>query len=84
LAIRTSLHGAGGFGKTTLAAALCHAEDVINAFDDGILWVTLGEKPQLIPAIGTLYAALAGEYPVFANQDDAAYRFWQKLLLSQC
>jgi len=42
IAITTALLGAGGFGKTTLAAALCHDDDVITAFDDGILWVTLG------------------------------------------
>ena len=38
--IATALAGAGGFGKTTLAAALCHDEDIVENFDDGILWVT--------------------------------------------
>ncbi|MEM9953164.1 MAG: TIR domain-containing protein [Chloroflexota bacterium] len=47
VAITTSLVGAGGFGKTTLASALCHDEDVQTAFDDGVLWVTLGENPNL-------------------------------------
>ena len=41
--ITTALQGAGGFGKTTLAMALCHDDDVITAFDDGVLWATLGE-----------------------------------------
>ncbi|HEY6345987.1 MAG TPA: TIR domain-containing protein [Bryobacteraceae bacterium] len=44
VAITTALSGAGGFGKTTLAAALCHDEDIIENFDDGILWVTLGRR----------------------------------------
>ncbi|MFH1373377.1 MAG: hypothetical protein ABII79_06260 [bacterium] len=35
--ITTALYGAGGFGKTTLAAALCHNEEVITAYNDGIL-----------------------------------------------
>jgi hypothetical protein len=48
VAITTALTGAGGFGKTSLAAAICHDERVLNAFDDGILWVTLGEHPDLI------------------------------------
>ncbi len=60
VAITTALHGAGGFGKTTLAIALCHNDEVIAAFDDGILWVTLGENPNLLDALGKLYFALTG------------------------
>ena len=45
IAITTALRAAGGYGKTVLAKALCHHEDIQNAFDDGILWVTLGENP---------------------------------------
>jgi hypothetical protein len=44
-AITTALRGAGGFGKTTLALALCHDLDIQTAFPDGILWVELGEQP---------------------------------------
>lgn len=44
VAITAALRGAGGYGKTTLAKALCHDEEVQNAFDGGILWVTLGES----------------------------------------
>ena len=36
-AITTALRGAGGFGKTTLALALCHDAEVQAAFPDGIL-----------------------------------------------
>ena len=45
VAITAALKGAGGYGKTTLARAICHEEAIQNAFDDGILWVTLGEQP---------------------------------------
>ncbi len=44
-AITTALRGAGGFGKTTLALALCHDSEIQAAFPDGILWVELGEHP---------------------------------------
>jgi WD40 repeat protein len=44
-AITTALRGAGGFGKTTLALALCHDLEIQIAFPDGILWVELGEHP---------------------------------------
>jgi hypothetical protein len=50
VAITTAVTGAGGFGKTTLAAALCHDADILEQFDDGILWVTLGQTP--VPGSG--------------------------------
>lgn len=71
IAITTALHGAGGFGKTTLAAAVCHNENVITAFDDGILWVTLGEKPDVVGGLTKLYAALTGERVSFVDVEDA-------------
>jgi len=39
-----ALRGAGGYGKTTLARAICHDERTQSAYSDGILWVTLGEN----------------------------------------
>jgi WD40 repeat protein len=42
--ITTALRGAGGFGKTTLAQALCHDERVQAAYPDGVLWTTMGEQ----------------------------------------
>ena len=68
-----ALHGFGGFGKTTLAAQLCHHEDVITAYKDGILWATLGEEPNVLAELTKLYAALTGERPGFENEDDAAF-----------
>jgi len=66
-----ALAGGGGFGKTTLAAALCHDPDVIENFDDGVLWVTLGQKPDVLAGAITLYAALTNERPAFATIEDA-------------
>src|ERR1700681_3077044 len=58
VAITTALSGAGGFGKTTLATALCHDPDIVENFDDGILWVTLGQTPDVLGSLLTAYAAL--------------------------
>jgi len=43
VAITAALRGAGGYGKTTLARALCHDERISEAFYDGILYVSLGD-----------------------------------------
>ena len=42
--ITTALRGAGGFGKTTLAQALCHDPRIQAAYPHGILWVTIGDR----------------------------------------
>ncbi len=84
VAIATALAGAGGFGKTTLAAALCHDEDIVENFDDGILWVTLGQTPDVPGKLLTAYAALTGERPGFAGPEDAAFQLAQKLAQRTC
>jgi len=42
----TALRGAGGFGKSTLARMLVHEHTVLEAFPDGIVWVTIGEDAR--------------------------------------
>jgi WD40 repeat protein len=84
VAITTAITGAGGFGKTTLAAALCHDEDILENFDDGILWVTLGQTPDVLGSLLTIYAALTGTRPGFAGEEDAAFQLTQKLEQRTC
>jgi WD40 repeat protein len=80
VAITTALRGAGGFGKTTLAIALCHDEDVQTAFDEGVLWVTLGENPNIINALAKLYEALTGERGGFIDIEQGATKLTEKLV----
>lgn len=84
VAITTALRGAGGFGKTTLAAAVCHDDRIVDAFDDGILWVTLGQTPNLLNELVKLYAALCGERPPFVDVDDASRELAGKLEHKAC
>jgi WD40 repeat protein len=73
IAITAALRGAGGYGKTALARALCHDETIQNAFDDGILWVTLGEKPgDLTGRVEDLIFMLSGTRPGFASVEAAS------------
>ncbi len=71
-AITAALRGAGGYGKTTMAKALCYDERIQQAFDDGILWVTLGESPgNLVGKVEDLLYTLSRERPGFTGIDAA-------------
>jgi hypothetical protein len=84
IAITTALQGAGGYGKTTLAIALCHDDRVIDAFDDGILWVTLGQNPNVVAELTKLYKALTGDQPAFVDEKDAELKLREKLENRNC
>lgn len=75
-----ALHGAGGYGKTTLAQAICHNDDIRQVFDNGILWVTLGERPgDLSRPVIDLIELLSGERPGFSGLDAAVVRLIELL-----
>jgi len=79
IAITTSLHGPGWFGKTTLAKDLCRDPEILEAYDDGILWVTLGEKPNVRDALAKLYEELTGEPSAFKDEEQAVQQLRPKL-----
>jgi WD40 repeat protein len=80
VAITAALRGAGGYGKTTLARALCHDERVQEAFDAGILWVTLGERPDnLVNKVEELIYALSHEKVGFTSLEAATIQFAELL-----
>jgi WD40 repeat protein len=84
VALTTSLQGAGGLGKTTLAIALCHDEEIIETYDDGILWVSLGKEPRIVDELAKMYVALTGKRPGFIDEEDAAYHLAQELQDKHC
>lgn len=74
VAITTALRGAGGYGKTTLAKALCHDKEIMDEFSDGILWVTLGEEPKnLTGNIEDLICSISHERSRFESLEAATY-----------
>ncbi len=80
VAITAALRGAGGYGKTTMAKALCHDEHIQQAFDDGILWVTLGENPgNLGGKVEDLIYTLSHERPGFTDTVAAGSRLAELL-----
>lgn len=53
-----TVRGWPGVGKTTIATALAHDEEIIKAFPDGVLWVSLGQKPNVLSEMATWGQAL--------------------------
>jgi hypothetical protein len=73
LALTAMVIGPGGFGKTALAARLCCDFIIRDAFYDGILWVTLGEKPgDPASKLADLAEALTGTRPSTSSPGAAA------------
>ena len=61
IGITAALRGAGGYGKTALAEWLANQEAVQDAFYDGVLWVELGETPDMVSKLDELIRMLTGE-----------------------
>jgi WD40 repeat protein len=52
------LHGQGGIGKSVLAAAVARDEDIRRQFPDGVYWVGVGEKADVLAVQLDLLARL--------------------------
>jgi WD40 repeat protein len=59
----TVVQGQGGFGKTSLALDACHRAEVIRAFPNGILWTSLGERPDIAKTFADLYLSVTDAAP---------------------
>ena len=84
ISLTTSLQGSGGFGKTTLAIALCNDDEVINTFSDGILWVTLGQQPDILNSFKKLYEGLTGEQKAFIDIENARQKLQEAFEKRNC
>jgi WD40 repeat protein len=76
--ITTGLHGAGGFGKTTLARVVCADRRVRHRFRGGIFLVTVGRDVRGAAAVAAkvsdVIKAVAGEGATFTDPDLAGSR----------
>ena len=60
-AARVGVQGMGGIGKSILAAALAHDREVRRAYPDGIVWVSVGQMPDLAQLQRDVVTARGGE-----------------------
>src|SRR6516164_9475148 len=80
IAITAALRGAGGYGKTVLANALCHDLDIQDAYFDGILRVELGERADnLLGLVSDLIKMITGQPGGFNTTDAAASKLSEAL-----
>jgi WD40 repeat protein len=78
--VTTALHGAGGFGKTTLAAQVCATDEVRDRFPGGLLWATVGEErrgAELAAVLCDLCEQVTGERPGLSDPEQAGYQLGQ-------
>lgn len=57
----TAVRGWVGVGKTSFVAALAHEREIKTAFPDGVLWVTLGQTPDVLSELDAWGRALGSD-----------------------
>jgi len=80
--ITTALSGAGGFGKTTLAAIVTSQRTVRERFPGGVLWVTIGESvlgADLAAKINDLSERLGAKRPTLSDPEQAGLKLAELL-----
>jgi len=81
------VQGMSGIGKTVLATALAHDPEVRKAFPEGIFWLTVGQKPNLLLLQGKLLRQLTGVQPTFVTTEEGkdalrkAFEGWRVLVM---
>ena len=58
LQVVTAIRGWPGVGKTTMASVLACDKDIIEKYSDGILWISLGQEPDIHSSLATWGRAL--------------------------
>ena len=56
---KTSAHGMGGVGKTTVACALVHDEEILSSFEK-VVWVSVGLEPNIRELQDSIYEQVVG------------------------
>lgn len=75
------LQGWPGIGKSTLLAATAHDPSIRERFPDGVLWVSLGENPNLLAALKIWGRSLGADAAMHAiTTPDEASRHLTALL----
>jgi ABC-type glutathione transport system ATPase component len=74
------IQGMGGIGKSVLAAAVARDLEVRQAFPEGIYWLTIGQKPDLLMLQGQLLRHLTDSKPAFTTEQEGKDALGEALL----
>jgi len=67
-----TVFGQSGMGKTALAIALAHDRDILKAFSDGVLWVSLGPTTDPAQAQAAWGEALGDDLRAYPDVESRA------------
>jgi tetratricopeptide (TPR) repeat protein len=79
-----ALVGPPGIGKTALASLVCHTDAIVDLFDDGIVWASLGLGANLLDVYSRVVASFTGEPPPFRTIDEARHGLVDLLARRRC
>ncbi|MGB9179683.1 MAG: NB-ARC domain-containing protein [Pyrinomonadaceae bacterium] len=65
--VHVALCGPAGSGKSVIATAFARDAKVVSAFKGGILWATLGVKPDVREELKRIHFAVTGDVRSFSN-----------------
>ena len=82
-AAAVALVGMAGMGKTSIARTVCNDDDVLDHFEGGVLWATLGQQADLAAALVKLVRALEPADTGEIDLDEARRRL-TNLLQRRC
>jgi WD40 repeat protein len=78
----TAVRAMGGIGKTVLAQALCHDQAIKDAYPDGVIWATIGQKPtdlHLIAQMREIAKSLGDDLAYYDTLQACANQFRTQL-----
>ncbi len=78
----SAVKGLGGIGKSVMASAVALDRDVQRTFSDGVLWATLGQKPDSLSHLHNWIRAL-GDYGKSFTSTESASIYLRTLLLEK-
>ena len=69
LASAVAMYGMGGIGKSTMASALAHDCRIRRHFYDGVIWLEVGQTPNLISLQATLGEFLGDDRQQYTEEN---------------
>jgi hypothetical protein len=82
--VLTAIRGWPGVGKTTIAAVLAYDPDIATAFPDGVLWVSLGQEPNILAEMTAWGRTLGTDELLKARNIQEAQAQLSALLRNKC